>query len=292
MTTLVADFDAQHLCTDSFVSATVYYPTTGGSLPSIVLIGGWMCGEKAMAAWGPYLASHGIVTMTIGTPQPSEDEPSRRCISLLDASKALQTENAREGSMLFGRLDTSNRAVMGYSLGGGGALRAALEDPTLKCAISLAPHPGNFEFSFPKKLTDSVPTLFLVGSKDSDAPPRKHAKKFYDITDAPSLYFEITGGDHYIVLGPSGGNESAFLRGREISFWINVTTSMFCCGYTPFENGFGTGPNGSYRDGASFGAIGEKALAWLQLFLQGDESARSRLLERPEIAENFESKGI
>ena len=288
----VADFDAQHLCTENFTSATVYYPSTGGSLPSIVLVGGWMCGEQVLAAWGPFFASHGIVAMTIGTPSPQKDEPTDRCRSLLDATKALQTEHAREGSKLFGRLDVSSRAVMGYSLGGGGAHRAALADPTLKCAIALAPHSGDWDDPFPKKLTASVPTLNLVGSRDTDAPARKHAKKFYDITCAPSLFFEIKGGDHFVVTGPSGGNERDFMRGRELSFWINFATTLLCCGFAPFSNGFGTGPSGVARDDSKRGAIGEIALAWLQLFLQGDESARSRLLEQPGIASNFESKGI
>lgn len=290
----VADFNTQHLCTENFTSATVYYPSTGGSelLPSIVLVGGWMCGEQVLAAWGPFFASRGFVAMTIGTPSPQKDEPTDRCRSLLDATKALQTEHAREGSKLFGRLDVSSRAVMGYSLGGGGALRAALADSTLKCAIALAPHSGSFDDPFPKKLTDSVPTLHLVGSRDTDAPARKHAKKFYDRTGAPSLFFEIEGGDHYVVTGPSGGNERDFTKGRELSFWVNVATTLLCCGYVPFSDGFGTGPSGVERDDAKRGAIGEIALAWLQLFLQGDESARSRLLEQPGIACRFESKGI
>ena len=290
----VANFDARHLCTDNFTSATVYYPSTGGSelLPSIVLVGGWMCGEQVLAAWGPFFASRGIVAMTIGTPSPQKDEPTDRCRSLLDASKALQIEHAREGSKLFGRLDVSSRAVMGYSLGGGGALRAALADPTLKCVIALAPHSGEWDDPFPTELTGTVPTLHLLGSRDTDAPARKHAKKFYDRTGAPSLYFEIKGGDHYVVTGPSGGNERDSTRGRELSFWINVTTTLLCCGYVPFSDGFGTGPSGVERGDAKRGAIGEIALAWIQLFLQGDESARSRLLEQPGIASRFESKGI
>ena len=82
------------------------------------------------------------------------------------------------------------------------------------------------------------------------------------------------------------------MRGRELSFWINFATTLLCCGFAPFSNGFGTGPSGVARDDSKRGAIGEIALAWLQLFLQGDESARSRLLEQPGIASNFESKGI
>ena len=98
-------------------------------LPSIVIVGGWGCGEQAMAAWAPFYASHGIVAMVIGTPAPWTDSPAARCKALLDASSALQSEHEREGSALLGRLDVSRRAVQGYSLGGGGAQLAALTRP-------------------------------------------------------------------------------------------------------------------------------------------------------------------
>ena len=83
-------------------------------LPSIVIVGGWGCGEQVQAAWAPFYASHGIVAMTIGTPAPWKDFCEARAIALLDASVALQSEHARAGSVLLGRLDTSNRAVHGY----------------------------------------------------------------------------------------------------------------------------------------------------------------------------------
>merc|ERR1719440_1139990 len=93
--------DARHLCTakslcssGSFTSATIYYPTVSDvvQLPSIVVVGGHMCGEKAMAAWGPFYASHGIVAMTIGMPAPYTNTPGDRCRALLDASLSLQSE--------------------------------------------------------------------------------------------------------------------------------------------------------------------------------------------------------
>ena len=135
---------AQHLCSKSFTSATIYYPTSDGPklLPSIVIVGGWGCGEQKMSAWAPFYASHGFVAMTIGTPTPWRDAPAARCQALLDASRALQSEHERDGSVLQGRLDVSRRAVQGYSLGGGGAQLAALNDQTLKCVIALCPDDG------------------------------------------------------------------------------------------------------------------------------------------------------
>jgi len=216
--------------------------------------------------------------------------------ALVDASKALQSEHTREGSKLFGRLDVSSRAVMGYSLGGGGAQLAALADPALKCAIALAPHSGagaapGMDTPFPERLTDSVPMLFLVGNADKQAPAPKFSKPHYDKTGAPRLLFEISGGDHFVPTGPSGGNAYDFMRGRYCGFYFNLMCTL-CCEAAPCPAGFGTGPSGLAEENAARGAIGGVALAWLQLFLQGDESARSRLLQRPGIASGFESTGI
>ena len=159
--------NAKHLCsTGTFTSATIYYPTSDGMglLPSIVLVGGWGCGEQAMAAWAPFYASHGIVAMTIGTPAPWIDSPADRCKALLDASMALQSEHEHEGSVLQGRLDVSRRAVQGYSLGGGGAQLAALTDLTLKCVIA----------SFQTRLHVPIGTHAFVSKSAADRCARSH----------------------------------------------------------------------------------------------------------------------
>ena len=204
--------DAQHLCNNaSFASATIYYPTESGlkSLPSVVIVGGWGCGEQAMAAWAPFYASHGIVAMTIGTPSPFTDSPAVRSKALLDASLALQGEHERADSVLRGRLDISRRAVQGYSLGGGGAQLAALADPTLKCVIALAPDggymfPSKHSLSFPSPPPTAVPVLILCGDNDEEAPPKKFGWPHYRQTGAAKLIFEVEGGDHYTPLGPAG----------------------------------------------------------------------------------------
>ena len=57
------------------------------------------------------------------------------------------------------------------------------------------------------------------------------------------------------------------------------------CGTTNASSGHAT-------EKAPRGAIGGVALAWLRLFLQDDESARSQLAIRPDIASGFESSGV
>jgi len=304
--------DAKHLCNSSFVSATIYAPKIGITengkeeekkndmlLPSSVLMGGWGCGETVMAAWACFLASHGIVAMTIGAPKPFEDMPAARCRALLDAMKALQTENVRVGSALEGRLDISKRSLMGLSLGGGGAQLAALEDPDLRCVVAFVPHDGTGPppappdaEPFPETLTSSVPTLIIAGEKDDIADPKLHAWPMYHKCSAPKLIMEVTGGDHALTNGPAGGsmNEGTMFQ----RFWNKcsltfMVVSWFVCG-VPFP------AKGSMesqaREHSPKGAVGGVALSWLRLFLLGDESTRSKLVHKPSIASKFETSGL
>lgn len=292
--------DAKHLCTASFTSASIYFPKIDGSqLPSIVIVGGWACGEHVMGAWAPFYASHGIVAMTIGTPSPWKDLPPERCKSLLDASAALQSENNRAGSPLQGRLDVARRAVQGYSFGGGGAQLAALQDPTLKCSIAICPSNGKgFNVAVPSELSASVPALIICGEKDDLAAPKSQAWCHYHNTSAPKLIFEVAGGDHYVANGPAGGIESDMGGGMHdlcncccavCCLVMGCSRHLWC---VPCPCGTMNGSSGHAKDDSPRGAIGGVALAWLQLFLLGDESARSKLAACPDIGSGFESEGI
>jgi len=261
-------------------------------------VGGWGCGEKALAAWGPFYASHGIVAMTIGTPSPWRDSPQDRCQALLAASSALQSENIRAGSPLQGRLDESRRAVLGYSMGGGAAHLAAKNDQTLRCAIALCPGDGkDFGPPIPSALSASVPVLIICGEKDTDASPKDQAWVQYRNTSAPRLIFEVAGGDHYVTVGPAGGSEAT--GEDECGMLCNcmAISCLMCCvsrerWCVPCPDAVRNTPTGEATDKSPRGAIGGVALAWLQLFLFGDEGARSKLATRPDIASGFESSGV
>ena len=108
-----------------YAGAHIYYPTdASGSLSSIVLAPGFMNFESTLQNWGPFLAAHGIVTMTIGANYLT-DFPAQRQAALLDALITLKAEQNRIASPLYNLLDTNRVAVGGFSMGGGGAQLAA-----------------------------------------------------------------------------------------------------------------------------------------------------------------------
>mmetsp|Transcript_24363 Transcript_24363/g.37255 ORF Transcript_24363/g.37255 Transcript_24363/m.37255 type:complete len:199 (-) Transcript_24363:124-720(-) len=168
---------------------------------------------------------------------------------------------------------------------------AALNDPTLKCSVALCPHDGNeFGVPFPEELSASVPVLILCGDHDEEANSQTQAWNHYRKTTAPKLIFEIKGGDHFTANGPSGGNESEVASGAEPCSLCNEIIASICWGWAPCPWGNYNGPSGHATEEAPRGAVGGVVLAWLQLFLLGEESARERLVARPDIAASFESQ--
>ncbi len=226
--------------------ATIYYPEESSHpLASIVIVPGWSSSERSIRAWGPFYASHGIVTMTIGTNNPPKDFPEQRAAALVDALATLRAENAREESPIFEKLDLSRIAVSGWSMGGGGAQLAAVQNPSLKAAIGLCPWhepPGIFEHA--------VPLLIIGGENDRRAPFNEHGLIHYCTTPSttPKLLFEVRDAGHWVANGPMG----------------------------------------VYRDTGN-GDVGRIALAWLKVFLVGDERYTKFLLTKPQSASRFET---
>jgi hypothetical protein len=120
-----------------FSGGTIWYPSDGTPpYPFVAVVPGFASFESSISSWGPFLASHGIVTITIDT-NTTGDIPAIRAGALLDALESVKGENTRSGSPLMGKLDESRQGLMGWSMGGGGTLIAAEDTPTLKAAISM-----------------------------------------------------------------------------------------------------------------------------------------------------------
>ena len=170
-----------------------------------------------MAPWGPFYASHGIVTVvtnTLGT-----DGPDIRATKLLAALTQLKAENTKSGGPLNGKL-AGRYGTSGYSMGGGGTTLASSTDSTLRTSIGLAAWGGN-------GTGVTVPTLLLCGSADTVAPCSMSESVYPAINaNTPKMMVNIAGATHFNWFNPTdagGGNsgetalafQKVFLEGDE-----------------------------------------------------------------------------
>tara|TARA_X000000950_G_scaffold282856_1_gene382482 strand:+ start:737 stop:1879 length:1143 start_codon:yes stop_codon:yes gene_type:complete len=202
-----------------YAGATIYYPTNGiPPYPAIAICPGHSTFEYTIQAWGPFYASHGIVTITIGT-NSIYDYPDARKNAILDALETVRQENVRSGSPLFGYLDLSRLAVSGWSMGGGGAQLAAAADTTIKAVVGLCPWLESWRTA--ADLNHPVPTLILSGQIDAIAPPYYHADVHYGYipSSTEKLLYEIAAGDHWVANGPGGGSDYA---GKMSISWLKT----------------------------------------------------------------------
>ena len=214
---------------DYYYGSTVYYPENPSVLlPSVIVIPGYANPELSIQAWGPFLASHGIVCMTIGT-NSLLDEVYDRKLALEDALISLKKENIRIGSPLFNKLDTNLFALAGWSMGGGGAQLVASEDASIKALLVFCPWIDPATVS-PSLLNHNTPVLFFSGQIDAVAPPGAHANVQYNYTPntTKKLKYEVFLGGHTIANTPLGGGGEV---GRMGLSWLKkylVNDSCYC----------------------------------------------------------------
>ena len=201
-----------------YFGATIYYPSNATPpFASIVIVPGYFTAESSIQNWGPFLASHGILTMTIGTNSILE-QPEERKDALLDAIETIKEENTRINSPLHGAIDMNRFALGGWSMGGGGAQLAASVDTSLKAIVALCPWLNTLTLS-PSDLNHSTPLLILSGQLDAIAAAALHADVHYNYTPntTDKLIYEIEYGTHVVVTGPEGGDGET---GRMVLSWL------------------------------------------------------------------------
>jgi len=213
-----------------YLGSTLYYPIgIEGPFSSLILVPGFVSPESAVYSWGPYLASHGIIVMTIGT-NTLTDLPQDRANALLDAAQTLQEENDRETSPVYQKIDINKISVGGHSMGGGGAQIAATMDNSLKSIISLNPwiQQSVVDYDY---LNHPVPHLIISGQDDTVAIVDNHANVHYNYTPntTPKAIYEIENGSHSTGRFPSTANNYV---GKIVLSWLNYFASEDDC-YLP-----------------------------------------------------------
>ena len=141
---------------------------------------------------------------------------------MLDALETLREENTRNASPLLGAIDEDKFAVSGWSMGGGGAQRAAVLDNSIKGVVALCPW-----LPSPDLDHDSAVVIFS-GQNDAVAPPGNHANIHYDNTPESTnkLLFEIENGNHSVANTPEGGNSSV---GKVALSWFKLYVDQNDC---------------------------------------------------------------
>ena len=195
--------------------STIYYPTNATPpYATVAIVPGFVSAPSTVQDWGPFYASHGIVAIIIGT-NSLFDLPEARAIGLLDALETIKQENVRAASPLLGKLNLNKLVVSGWSMGGGGAQRAAVLDNTIKGVIALCP------YLLAPQLNHSAPLLIFSGQADPTAPPAQHADIHYNATPAATnkLLFEVANGNHSVANFPTGANGSV---GKIALSWLRL----------------------------------------------------------------------
>lgn len=173
-----------------FGGGTVYYPTTTGRYGVVAISPGFTATESSVAWLGRRMASHGLVVITINT-NSTLDQPSSRATQLM---AALNYVTSSSGTAVQSRVDPQRRAVAGHSMGGGGALIAARDNPTLKAAFPLTPWNTSTNFSGVR-----VPTMIVGADGDTVASVTAHARPFYASLPSTTFkaYAELNGASHF-----------------------------------------------------------------------------------------------
>ncbi len=188
-----------------FSAVSVFYPLTLSFAPpigAVAFVPGFRAAGDNYEWWGPMLASFGYAVFILDTNEPTDALDARK-EALIAAVEYIGAENANSASPLAGKIDVNKIALMGHSMGGGAALRAADElGADVKAVIPLLPYccePGQ---SFSGDLaSQDVPTLIIASAEDAIAPPAEHARMLFDsIADSTNkIYLEFASGDHMLT---------------------------------------------------------------------------------------------
>jgi triacylglycerol lipase len=186
---------------NGFGGGTIYSPNTAGTYALVAFCPGFTATQSSIAVMGRRLATHGFVVVTIDT-NSTFDQPASRATQLM---AALNTVAAVTTGPVAGKVDSTRRVLSGWSMGGGGTLIAAKNNPSLKAAVGLAPWSSDKNFS-----NEQVPAAIIGGSSDTIAPPSSHSTVFYNsIPNSTKKLLAIISGASHFFPGDNPANQPA-----------------------------------------------------------------------------------
>jgi dienelactone hydrolase len=193
------------LSASGFGGGRIWYPTTTGSYGVLAISPGFTGTASTMYFWGERLSSHGFVVIVIET-NTLLDQPDSRARQLSSALNYVVSQGNSRTSALYGKVDGNRRGVGGHSMGGGGTLIAASDNPSYKAAIPMAP----WNLSSLSFRSIRVPTMVFACQSDAIAAVGVHASPFYNAipSSTPKAFAEMRLDDHFCVMNGGGHYET------------------------------------------------------------------------------------
>lgn len=178
-----------------FGGGTLYYPDDESGPFGVIAAAPGLGADQNMVSWfGQLLASHGFILLTMET-VTRDDSPDERGDQLLEGLAYVANE-----SEIADHADDENLGVLGHSMGGGGALVAAAEQPNISAVVSLTPSYSEDRDWSPLR----APTLIIGGEYDEVTTNEEHAEPLYDgINNAEAKAYMNLYGDHFVANSPS-----------------------------------------------------------------------------------------
>ena len=203
-----------------YQSARVSYPCglKNANYPATTLTGGFINTKDQMYWLADHLTSQGFIVITM-TPTNILGTPPIWATAHKAGITTLKNEMSRSSSPIRGKVDLSKLGIMGFSMGGGGALLAAADLKTqIKTAVPLAP----FLTRAPNYSDITAKTFVMAGASDTTANSSSVASYYQTlptaITRALATY---RGATHLDWIG--SGNKTRQVRFKTmITSWLKV----------------------------------------------------------------------
>jgi dienelactone hydrolase len=218
--------------------ARLHYPVPGSSAAAsdepapIVAFGhGYQTSVELYAETLDHLASWGMVV--IAPRSGGELFPSHQAFAddLRFALEWVASEASGGSDWPAGPVDPAARAVAGHSMGGGAAVLAAADDPTIRAVATLAAaetDPSAIEAA--SRL--AVPSLFVAAGDDAVTPVAEHQRPMFEATRTGRAQLRtIVGGGHCGFLDTETlllrlvCGEAAIERGEQVATTRAVLTA-------------------------------------------------------------------